>query len=321
LTPQDAKTVLSHQEKRPGRAELTLIETADPRNEGFVRFCDDLAALAPQIAIFRKKDHEKAFPELLTGSGVRYRGIPTGLELAPFLEILFMSGEAVRALPEPVDRKIRHADLPAFLSLFISIHCPFCPEAVRQVVRIAAANRMVRLLIIDAELFPENTRTEGVRSVPALLLDDAFRWTGRLPLEEIADAIANRDPARVSAASLENIIGEGDAGRISEMMLSRNLIFPAWVELLLHPKWPVRLGAMVAFEEIAEKRPELAAQALDSLWERFPDADDPVKGDILYLTGISEIPGFLPRVEAALEVCSASELREAAEEARARLKA
>ena len=67
------------------------------------------------------------------------------------------------------------------------------------------------------------------------------------------------------------------------MMLDAQEIFPAFYDLLVHDKWPVRLGAMVVIEEIAGKSPGMASAAIDPLWNRFGRVADQIKGDILYL--------------------------------------
>lgn len=85
---------------------------------------------------------------------------------------------------------------------------------------------------------------------------------------------------------------------------------PATVE-----KWPVRLGAMVAMEEIAHRNPELASQVIDPLWESFHRVEDPVRGDIIYIFGESGNYEIAPRLEAVLGGIYDTEVKEAAKEA------
>ena len=89
----------------------------------------------------------------------------------------------------------------------------------------------------------------------------------------------------MGAASLESILKDGQAGHLAAMMLDTHEIFPAFYDLLIHDKWPVRLGAMVVIEEIAGKDPALASAAVDPLWEQFDHVSDQIRGDILYLFG------------------------------------
>jgi hypothetical protein len=87
------------------------------------------------------------------------------------------------------------------------------------------------------------------------------------------------------------------------------------MELLVHKKWPVRLAAMVAFETVAGKNQPLLRHTLPFLWNSFSRAEDTVKGDILYLCGISGDKGIIPKLKTVLNGPYAVDVKEAAEEA------
>jgi hypothetical protein len=89
------------------------------------------------------------------------------------------------------------------------------------------------------------------------------------------------------------------------------------MDLLVHPKWPVRLGAMVALETIAEENPALAQKTMLPLWDRFDAVDDKVKGDILYLVGEIDNGVSIERIQDVLNkrLNYDAEIIEAAEEA------
>jgi HEAT repeat protein len=127
--------------------------------------------------------------------------------------------------------------------------------------------------------------------------------------------LAKRDPAGLGADSLKQLLDAGRAEDLADMMANRGTVFPAFLTLLTHPKWPVRLGAMVTFEHLVEKRPDLSSALIQALWEKFPNLEDTLKGDILYLFGQSGEPAAFPLLEAVLGGSCSSELREAAEEA------
>jgi hypothetical protein len=136
-----------------------------------------------------------------------------------------------------------------------------------------------------------------------------------MPLEEIINTINSRDPASLGAESLENIIKDGRASHLAAMMLEGKKIFPAFYDLLIHPKWPVRLGAMVAMEEIAEQNPALASEVIDFLWAEFHQLSDPVKGDILYLFGEIKNRRAVAWLEEVVDGEYDEEVKEAAREA------
>ena len=125
----------------------------------------------------------------------------------------------------------------------------------------------------------------------------------------------NRDPSMLGPVSLEMMLKEGKAGELAAMMLEKGQIFSAFYDVLAHPKWPVRLGAMVVMEELIEADLDLAAQTLVPLWERFHKVDNRVKGDLVYLFGQLKRSESVPQLQAVLKGDYDSEVQEAAQEA------
>ena len=293
--------------------EIRLIVTEDKRTQAFQEFCETLSRLAPKVKLRREK--EEGLPGIRVGKSLIFQMIPSGMELQPFLEVLEMFASGDYKIPESVRQKLDLPDMPALLRMYISEHCPFCPQAVRQIAPLALAYPNIRLNIADGGLFPELPEKDGVQSSPTLLLDDMFRWSGTMPLNDIADAIVSRDPATLGAASLENMLSEGQAFRLSEMMLNRKQIFPAYADVLTHEKWQIRLGAMAAAEDMISKDKLLSEDLIPLLWHKFGVADDQVRGDILYLFG--EIGGDRVRekLNTILQGDYSPEVMEAAQEA------
>ena len=104
----------------------------------------------------------------------------------------------------------------------------------------------------------------------------------------------DRDPANLCADALRSMIEDGNAQGVARMMADRGKIFDSFVELLGHSRWSVRLGAMVAFETLAEQEPDLAGEVVEPLVAIFADVDDTVKGDLLYVLGESGNQAALP---------------------------
>lgn len=218
-------------------------------------------------------------------------------------------------MSEAMRDRLAGSNLPAVLELFVAPHCIHCPQAVRTLMPLAAASPRIQMTVIDGALFSEVAEQAGVQTAPTAVLDGRFRWTGTIPVDELVSMIATRDPLTLGPASMELMLKEGAARRLAQMMAEAQALFPALLDLLCHDKWPLRLGAMVAVEELDALRPDLAARAVEGLWERFENAPDPVKGDILFLCG--EVGGrhLMERVQRVADGTHAAEVREAASEA------
>ncbi len=316
---REEEVILEASRRIPMGTVLRLeIEEAHPA-ASLEEFCQGLLALLPQLEMKRHPPAAGDLPALVPGERVRFLGAPRDRELPVFLEILTGASATEAGLPP---RALASAAPPAELELFVSSGCDFCPQALRLLLPLVHGSPWLRLQVFDAESHPDRFRERQVRSVPTLLLDDRFRWVGAVNPEEILRVASNRDPREISAASLERLLKEGEARRLAAWMVDSQSVFPALAELLCREEWPVRLGAMVAVEEIQARDPQLAAAAIAPLTERLACLPERVQGDLLYLIGEVASAEFLPQLEAYAATAATAELaaaaREAAEQVRAK---
>jgi hypothetical protein len=293
---------------------IRLVLAEDERSRTFQDFCEEFTHIVSKVKINQEKDEDSKLPVIRIGN-VGYQAIPLDQELEPFLRALKNDDDRIQNIPLSVQSKLLQVQIPAHLKVYIMPRCAFCPAMAKQLVLLAAASESIRLTVVDGALFPETAASDKIRSAPTVLLDDQFRWSGSTQIEDIVDMILSRDPSKLSALSLKAMFEEGGAVKVAEMMLDSGKIFPAFMELLVHKKWPVRLAAMVAFETVAGKNQPLLRHTLPFLWNSFSRAEDTVKGDILYLCGISGDKGIIPKLKTVLNGPYAVDVKEAAEEA------
>jgi glutaredoxin len=294
---------------------IGLVRSQHGNSKLFYEFCDDITRLVPKIKISNVEAEPLDPPQILIGSRLRYQAVPAGHELPPFLEALLARESGSLNITEAIKHLLEKNTLPAALTVFIAPHCTFCPQVVRQLIPLQMADKNLQLTIIDGTLFPEMVQTQKIQAVPTIVLDDQFRWTGSVPLEELIETIITRDPVSLSPASLESIIKDGGADRLAAMILEAEKLFPAFFKVLTHHKWPIRLGAMVVMEEIIEANRNLAAEALAPLWNRFHQVDAQVQGDILHVFGETGDSRSVSWLETVLFGDFDREVKEAAEEA------
>ena len=300
MSPDEKQQVARLNEKLKRTIDIHLVVTGDARSQTLEAFGRELVENAPGLRlIIEKEDAGAVIPGLHIASSMIYHAVPHGMELPPFIDML-------ASVSEQTGRKsragsIQDPEIPAMLKLYVSSTCTFCPAMVRKLTPLVLQDARLRLTIIDGVLFPEMAATDYVRSVPTLIMDDQFRWTGTVDLDELLNAVQRRDPAQLSAGTLASMISDGNAYRLADMMLERDCIFPGFFDLLTHPAFSTRLGAMAAAEEIAERQKHLAAQMAVSLAERFERQTDTVKGDLLYIMGMAgdnRVIGFLKEIAA-----------------------
>lgn len=310
MKSQDIDKIKQWGEALEKPVSLTLITTDAPQSEAMERFCDAFAGLVSGVVLERVKDAAAdLLPAIRARNNLRFHMVPAENELPPFLNALAPAEEREETANAP------ESGYPAGFRLYTTAQCPFCPLAITQMARLAREHPAIRVSVIDAALFPDMAVADGVHSVPLLILDGRFRWAGRFSLSEVERVMTDRNPADLSAASLESLIREGRAGEVAQLMIAHDALIPGFLDLLISPEWPTRLGAMVASEIIAGEAPDLAAELADTLWRRYDQAEESVKGDILYVIGCCGMEDLVSVLEEIRETDQAAELRQAAEEA------
>ena len=314
LTSDDKKMITQWCTTHTGTAHIGLALTADSRSDALRTFCDHLARLAPQLRV-KKLAADESLPPAIHINKICYQAIPVGPELKPFLNILAGDNRPAKALSPSIQAQLVKVDTPAPLKIYISPQCPFCPQTEAAFTSLSLANPLIQPTVIDGTLFSELAAADQIKSAPTLILDDKFRWSGSIQVPEVLNMIITRDPAQLSTSALRSMFEDGKAADVAALMIERQKVFPSFLELLTHVKWPVRLAAMVAFETMADADQALTAQCIAQLWENFPNADDHVQGDLLYLFGKSGLKAVIPKLESVLSGPYPTEVKEAAQEA------
>jgi glutaredoxin len=316
MQPQDQRLIRKWIASQGDLPTITLALDENQDSASLSDFCNRLQAVSPDLKIKKDRDEPFTAPALIIGhhQNIAYQAVPEGKVLEPFLAALSNSAPVEPAAGSYQERleQIKH---PLQLRLYIARQCPHCPKAVGALLPLAASSPLVRLAIIDAQLFTEKAEADQVRSVPTLIMDDRFRWTGNVDVAEILKLGVERDPAGMSADSLRQILESGEAAHAAAMMVEQNEIFPALMELLIHPRWSVRLGAMVTVEYLADEAPGLAADLALSLWQRFENLPAQVQGDVVHVLSISRSPSAHAYLQAIVKGAYDQDVVEAAREA------
>ena len=320
MTPSEEKLICNLNGELSQTVTITLFQTEHEINKAFRKFCEKLSQLVPKIRVVKDDGDPQAGPEIGIGNGIRYQAVPTDNELEPFLEALRFEDGRSGTTPESLQTRLLDIQLPAILKVFVAPQCKFCPQVVRQLLPLPGINSNIHVTVVDCTQFPAAMQANKIKSVPTVIMDERFRWTGAIDLDEIVSMMKDQDPGALSAASLEMMIVDGNAGQLARMMIDEGKIFQAFYEVLTHYSLSVRLGAMVAMEELIDEKPELAGLAITPLWEKFSAVSESVQGDILYILGEVGQPDAKVALESVLNGDYSAEVKEAADEALAKIK-
>ena len=297
MTPQDEKNT---RKALPSGQSVAITKVRSPQpgavDDGMANFCIQFKTIVPEARI--KSDSHSSFapPAMIVGrhANIAYQAIPEGKILELFLDALGQSATISRdPIESGLEVRMTQIRLPVVLKAYIAAQCPHCPITLRKLQTLAGASDKIRLSVIDAALFHKEAQADGVRSVPTVILDDQFRWSGQIDLSELLTISIERDPALLSPTSLRQLIEEGAAETVARMMIDSGQIFAALIELLAHERWSVRLGAMVTVEYLAASSPDLVTDLVAPLWQRMAAASPQAQGDMVHVLG--QIPSQASR--------------------------
>ena len=243
-----AEEIRTWNENLEGPVRTALLRSSDERFGIFETFCRGFSGLASRFRFVLEEEEGGDMPAFLIGDSLRMHMISLEKELEPFLEILSLVEEGSQDRRGHLEDALKDVDMPCEVKIYVSEHCPHCAGVVRRIAPLALANPLIRVTLIDALLFPELAAGHDIRSVPTLICDERFRWTGPVSPEEVLEVLVQRDPRDLSAQVLNRMVMEGEAVLLAEMMLKSGCLYPAFLDVLTDPLLSVRLGAMVAAE-------------------------------------------------------------------------
>jgi hypothetical protein len=296
-------------------ATLRLVRTEGPQSRAIERFMRDFCELAPRIVVEERAGRDGELPGLYIGESWRLHLVPEGTELGPFLDLLSAIDRGKADIRDDIRGILEHHPGGISLTLFLSTLCPNCPVVMRQIAPLPLVNPRIHLIVIDGILFPDLALEQRIQAVPTLIGEGGVRWTGQIRLEAVIEALLKKDEERFSREILEQMITEGNAAPLADMMIRAGRLFPAFLDVLTSDFFSIRLGAMVVMEDLGERAPVLARTSLEPLWGKMAGVEEAVKGDIVYLIGAIGDSGWISRLEALVQEGLSPELEDAVRDA------
>lgn len=115
------------------------------------------------------------------GTGMRYYGIPGGYEFSSLIEDIIDVGKGMVDLSPNTMQKLAIIKRPFNIKVFITLSCPYCPQAVRMVHKFAFVNSNITGEMIEANEYPQLSQKYNVSAVPRMVMDDDYFFEGALP--------------------------------------------------------------------------------------------------------------------------------------------
>jgi len=121
--------------------------------------------------------------------GIRFYGLPGGYEINSFMQsILEVSGHG-EELPVGIKDRIGKIKKDIHIQVFVSLGCPYCPNAVSTAHRLALENDKITADMVEASTFPHLANKYNVSGVPKIIINETHELTGAHPVAGFLDEI------------------------------------------------------------------------------------------------------------------------------------
>ncbi|MCF7886146.1 MAG: thioredoxin family protein [Candidatus Marinimicrobia bacterium] len=122
-------------------------------------------------------------------TGIKFYGLPGGYEINSFLTALVEVSGNQKTLNKDLQSRINKINKNIDIKIFVTLSCPYCPNAVIDAHRLALDNKNISAAMIESSTFPHLANKYNVTGVPKVIINDKEELTGAQPLEKILDAI------------------------------------------------------------------------------------------------------------------------------------
>lgn len=126
----------------------------------------------PAIVVEEEKDY-----------GIRFYGIPAGYEFSGFIETLVWVSRGETDLRKESKDFLSSLTREVDIQTFVTVTCPYCPQAVVLGHKMAIEGEKVRSAMIEVEEFPHLAYRYGVRAVPKIVINERVSFEGAVPEE------------------------------------------------------------------------------------------------------------------------------------------
>lgn len=125
---------------------------------------------------------------------IRYYGLPSGQEFAPFIYIHEYISEGVK-LPRRIVEEVESIETPMHIKVFVTPECPYCPLVVDFVNQIGMVNQNIIVDVIEAFENPYEADKYLVQYVPyvAITRIEDYDVYGAKPVEVIPGYAPSED--------------------------------------------------------------------------------------------------------------------------------
>jgi glutaredoxin-like protein len=122
--------------------------------------------------------------------GVRYYGIPSGQEFGAYVRDIVAVSTGETGLDESIKADLAEIEEPVDITVFVTLTCPHCPQAVETAHKFAIENPMITSEMVESQEFMDLAQEYGVRGVPQVNINgEDSEFTGAQPPQQFLEQV------------------------------------------------------------------------------------------------------------------------------------
>ncbi|MEO0123689.1 MAG: thioredoxin family protein [candidate division WOR-3 bacterium] len=121
--------------------------------------------------------------------GIRFFGMPAGYEFSTLIETIKFVSSRDTGLNAEVKEKLKTLTKPIHIRVFVTLTCPYCPQAAVTAFKFAMENQLITAETINAQEFPHLSQRYNVFAVPKTVVNENIQFEGALPETLFAEKV------------------------------------------------------------------------------------------------------------------------------------
>lgn len=253
----------------------------DKLAEALCKAAEQIALAGGDRVLLERASKPSGPHPVLEVKNVRYRAVPFGPEMEPFLDLLVRL--SLREL-DPVPSKLA----PATVQVLMAPTCPHCPQTVSACIQVAVEHPQVTLEVIDAQYY--QAEVGRVKAVPTVVVDGGRTVVGTLRAEELLAILQERSDESYLLSTITSMLETGrlsDAAPLLRSPGGQEALCSLFAGSTMHQ----RIGLVLVAEEALASDPHALDGAVPCLLPLLYGPDDSLRGDTADLLGRIGAPG------------------------------
>jgi NADH-dependent peroxiredoxin subunit F len=192
MLPLEIKQKLKQHVAKMHKPVTIVLSSGDhPNRPDLERVLQEVVDASDKMTLITREDAKLRSPISFllesegVDTGIRFSGIPYGLEFQSLILAIVQSGGAPIKLDAPIVKAVVDIQTPLYFEVIIRLGCLYCPKNVQKLNQFALLNSHITCEMIDGDLFPALLEDRDIEGFPSIYLNGKFFKEGVITPSEV----------------------------------------------------------------------------------------------------------------------------------------